>query len=1014
MPPRLRFLPLLLAAPLAARAEVVINEIMYHPSSENTAEEYIELYNTGATAADVSGWKFTSGVSMTLPALTSIPAGGYLVVTASPAVFHTKYPGVTNYVTSAGWTGLLSNSANSVVLKNAAGVKMDEVDYSDDGDWGQRERDNPPSFGHRGWGWNSAADGGGKSIELVNAAFDNNEGQNWRPSNTVNGTPGVANSVASANIAPVITGVAHFPPVPASADTVTVTARVRDELTAGLNVSLRFRNDGAATFDTAAMFDDGAHGDGLAGDGIYGAQLPAKPNGTIVEYYISAADPANNVRSWPAMALDYNGTLDHFCNCLYQVDDTVYAGAQPVYYLVMKAADKTELSNINTNTGTPPFAFNPGEATDQTYSHARFNCSFVSRDGTGVKLRYLAGARNRGNGSRSASPQSLNLQFSNAEPWNGVHGLNLNTQHTPFQLFGSALMRKAGLVMAESRAVQVRLNAANAAGAGTPSYGFYACNEVEDSDFADHHYPLDSSGNLYRGFRNDNGFGADLRDQSAGVPAATADPTPYRINYFKETNVSEDRWADLIGLTKALAKGHSTTGYAATYDADFVTAIQSAMDVKQWMNYFAANLIADNNETSIVKGDGDDFYLYFGVTDPRASVISYDLDTLFHRSSGTTTPGDPLSHGIFRMAQSTQSGNPPSPLYPFMAHPQFARVYFQELVRLLDGTFSPVQFNALADEILGPVWDAASIQAVKDFNASRTAFIRTLIPRSISGVAAQTTAGAALTVTSGYPRSTASTCRLTGKTDCVRTVSVKVNGLAATYTPWQITDVPTFATSNGDWVVNNLPLSPGVNRLRIQAFDGANAEIEQSFFDVWFDDGSVASVSGAIAANTTWTAAGGPYQVTANLTVNSGTTLTIQPGTSVYLNSGVTMTVAAGGRIVAEGSESQPIRFTRAPGGTGNGGTITINGQAGAPETHFYYTFFEFGGDPAVVCEGNSNVILDHCEWLRNDVSYLHLDGGSFIVSNCIFPASAPGAYFEGVHGNATPPAGGRAIIRDS
>jgi hypothetical protein len=68
-----------------------------------------------------------------------------------------------------------------------------------------------------------------------------------------------------------------------------------------------------------------------------------------------------------------------------------------------------------------------------------------------------------------------------------------------------------------------------------------------------------------------------------------------------------------------------------------------------------------------------------------------------------------------------------------------------------------------------------------------------------------------------------------------------------------------------------------------------------------------------------------------------------------------------------------------------------------------------------VTCNANSNVVFDHCEWLRNDAAYLHLDGGSFLVSNCIFPTAAAGSYFEGVHGsNAAPPAGGRAIIRDS
>src|SRR5690349_19574129 len=103
------------------------------------------------------------------------------------------------------------------------------------------------------------------------------------------------------------------------------------------------------------------------------------------------------------------------------------------------------------------------------------------------------------------------------------------------------------------------------------------------------------------------------------------------------------------------------------------------------MSYFAANLIADNNETSIIKGIGDDFYVYIGVADPRAKLITFDLDTLFDRDSGTTSPGDPVSHGIFRMAQSAESGNPSTPVYPFIAHPQFAPIYLREMKRLLDG-----------------------------------------------------------------------------------------------------------------------------------------------------------------------------------------------------------------------------------------------------------------------------------------------------------------------------------------
>jgi hypothetical protein len=143
--------------------------------------------------------------------------------------------------------------------------------------------------------------------------------------------------------------------------------------------------------------------------------------------------------------------------------------------------DQTELSNINSDTGTPPYPFNPGEANDQTYSHARFNATWVTHDGTGDALVYLAGVRNRGNGSRSLLPQSYNVAYLNSDTWKGITSLNLNTQNTHAQLIGSALYRKAGLTMAESRAVQVRVNGANLASSGAPSYGFYAANEVQNN-----------------------------------------------------------------------------------------------------------------------------------------------------------------------------------------------------------------------------------------------------------------------------------------------------------------------------------------------------------------------------------------------------------------------------------------------------------------------------------------------------------------------------------------------------
>ena len=73
---------------------VVINEIYYHPPSENPLEEWVELFNKGATAVNLAGWHL-KGAGFTFPNV-SIAAGGYLVVAADVPTFTGKHPGVSN------------------------------------------------------------------------------------------------------------------------------------------------------------------------------------------------------------------------------------------------------------------------------------------------------------------------------------------------------------------------------------------------------------------------------------------------------------------------------------------------------------------------------------------------------------------------------------------------------------------------------------------------------------------------------------------------------------------------------------------------------------------------------------------------------------------------------------------------------------------------------------------------------------------------------------------------------
>src|SRR5215813_10237187 len=190
------FVAALLITSSSTYAGVVINEIMYHPASGNPLESYVELRNLDNVATNISGWRFTKGIQFTFPTNTTLGAGAYLVVAADRTAFTNKYPGVLNFV--AGFTGTISHD---VRLETASGALINEVQFSDDGDWAVRQM-GPIMYAHQGWVWYAAQDGFGSSLELINPALANSFAHNWGASAVSNGTPGVANSISQTNGAP--------------------------------------------------------------------------------------------------------------------------------------------------------------------------------------------------------------------------------------------------------------------------------------------------------------------------------------------------------------------------------------------------------------------------------------------------------------------------------------------------------------------------------------------------------------------------------------------------------------------------------------------------------------------------------------------------------------------------------------------------------------------------------------------------------------------------------------------
>ncbi|WP_205880830.1 lamin tail domain-containing protein [Limisphaera ngatamarikiensis] len=149
---------------------VVINEVYYHPITENDDDEFVELYNRSAQVMDLGGWRLRGGISFNIPRGTTLSPGGYLVVARKAARFRALHPELDPAIVLGDFSGRLGNRTDTirlqmpddlvstnefgVVITNKIHITVEEVTYRDGGRWGR---------------W---ADGGGSSLERTDPRMD--------------------------------------------------------------------------------------------------------------------------------------------------------------------------------------------------------------------------------------------------------------------------------------------------------------------------------------------------------------------------------------------------------------------------------------------------------------------------------------------------------------------------------------------------------------------------------------------------------------------------------------------------------------------------------------------------------------------------------------------------------------------------------------------------------------------------------------------------------------------------
>ncbi len=958
---------------------VKINEIMYHPASNNDLEEYIELYNSGVGPMDLTGWKFDKGVDFTFPAVT-IPAGGYLVVAANVASFNAAYGSVPLIV--GGWVGTLANAGQTIRLQypNSTAAdgfsEVDSVSYSKEGDWGLRRAFT--SVGEIGWEWESRADGFGDSVQLINPLIPNNNGQNWTRREVLavgnQRTPGAANTDIVANptlnSAPLISKVKHRPQIPSPTQTVNVTAKITDELTTGITGTVLYRtwtpsqSTAGGNYNPVTMFDDGLHGDGVANDGEFGATLPVQTLNTIVEFYVQATDSGARSRTWPAPTTTAGA---QGANCLYQVDTEVWTARQPIYRLIA--------------TGLDEFNFLPANWAQA--SDAAINVTFISTQGDDIDVHYQSAIRVRGAGSRSNIPRNWKVEWVADDQFNNQRGGNLNIAYPQYQYIGAQLMKQANLPHEGSIPVQVRLNRTNhATNTDRYGYGMYVhMQPIGENTYVDENFSMDPSGNIYKKVRPHQQFTVRSNaDTTANITSYIAD------GWSKQSNTSANNWADLHGWMQVI-----TTGYTEA-------TLAPVMDIDQWCRALAMTTILNDNETNLSNGANDDYGFYFGVTDPRAKLLIHDYDTILAGGDSTTTA---TGSGIYHMTDPTFGGSETlTAMAGFYSDPQINQRFKAQLFDLLNTVFLPANFNAIVDaqlaDWISPIGSLPSTtrDAMKTFLATRRTHILSIINGTFS-------AATSLTVTGGYPTTTtANATGLSGTVNSVTTRKVTVNGIPVTLNTYN-----SGANGSGTWSAGTaVTLLPGINQVIVRALGKDDVVLNTQTFSIAYDDASVANISAPITTNTVWTAASGPYRITASISVDA--TLSIQPGTTVYIDPGISLTISNTGRILAEGTVDLPVRISRQTTTAGNWVGITLDESPQG--SRFVNVIIDGNGSTAISAQGGSRIFVDRVTFLNPAAPFLSFGDSSFSINNTTFPDST--ASFPPVAGSGNL-AGGEAII---
>ncbi len=189
-----------------------------------------------------------------------------------------------------------------------------------------------------------------------------------------------------------------------------------------------------------------------------------------------------------------------------------------------------------------------------------------------------------------------------------------------------------------------------------------------------------------------------------------------------------------------------------------------------------------------------------------------------------------------------------------------------------------------------------------------------------------------------------------------------------------------FVTTSG------ISLSPGLQRLVIQTFDGPGGSgnlLQETSADVWYDTAPETDFSGTLTTDTVLGPEGNPWKISGDIIVPEGVTLAIAPGASLFFDAGVGIQVY--GRLVAEGTEYARIRLAADPQTRLPWNGIRFSNSKEDNRLAFVDMDYGDGGAESILVSW-SRLLVDHMTWTDSDQTIIEVYYPTLRIANSVFP----------------------------